>query len=106
MLLCNIHVVRCYNRPLSEVGHVKYMVYFVLNWFATFVYSLVHLMSLMSLTGCTSLASPLLLSRITKTYLYNFDPLKPYFYIVKLGFTEVYIIFHISAQKTEIMGTR
>ena len=36
---------------------------------------------------------------ITKTYLYNFDPLKPYFYIVKLGFTGVYIIFLISAQK-------
>ena len=31
--------------------------------------------------------------------LYNFDPLKPHFYIVKLGFTEVYIIFLISAQK-------
>ena len=37
--------------------------------------------------------------RITKTYLYNFDPLKPHFYIVKLGFTGVYIIFLISAQK-------
>ena len=36
---------------------------------------------------------------ITKTYLYNFDPLKPNFYIVKLGFTGVYIIFLISAQK-------
>ena len=35
---------------------------------------------------------------ITKTYLYNFDPLKPHFYIVKLGFTGVYIIFVISAQ--------
>ena len=35
---------------------------------------------------------------ITKTCLYNFDPLKPHFYIVKLGFTEVYIIFLISAQ--------
>ena len=29
---------------------------------------------------------------ITKTRLYNFDPLKPHFYIVKLGFTGVYII--------------
>ena len=29
---------------------------------------------------------------ITKTYLYNVDPLKPHFYIVKLGFTGVYII--------------
>ena len=37
--------------------------------------------------------------RITKTYLYNFDPLKPHFHIVKLGFTGVYIIFLISAQK-------
>ena len=36
---------------------------------------------------------------ITKTYLYNFDPLKPHFYTVKLGFTRVYIIFLISAQK-------
>ena len=36
---------------------------------------------------------------ITKTYLYNFDPLKPHFYIEKLGFTGVYIIFLISAQK-------
>ena len=36
---------------------------------------------------------------ITKTYLYNFDTLKPHFYIVKLGFTGIYIIFLISAQK-------
>ena len=38
---------------------------------------------------------------ITKTYLYNFDPLKPHFYIVKLGFTGVYIIFLISAQNVD-----
>ena len=31
-----------------------------------------------------------------KTYLYNFDSLKPHFYIVKLGFTGIYIIFLIS----------
>ena len=36
---------------------------------------------------------------IRKTYLYNFDPLKPHFYIVKLGFIGLYIIFLISAQK-------
>ena len=36
---------------------------------------------------------------ITKACLYNFDPLKPLFYIVKLGFTGLYIIFLISAQK-------
>ena len=40
---------------------------------------------------------------ITKTYLYNFDPLKPDFYIVKLGFTGVYIIFLISAQNIYII---
>ena len=34
---------------------------------------------------------------ITKTRLYNIDPLKPHFYIVKLGFTGVYIIFLISS---------
>ena len=36
---------------------------------------------------------------LSKTYLYNFDPLKPHFNIVKLRFTGVYIIFLISAQK-------
>ena len=41
------------------------------------------------------------LCRITKTSLYNFDPLKPHFYIVKLGFTGVYIIFLISAQNID-----
>ena len=36
---------------------------------------------------------------IKKTCLFNFDPLKRHFYIVKLGFTGVYIIFLVSAQK-------
>ena len=40
---------------------------------------------------------------ITKTCLYNFDPLKSHFYIVKLGFTGVYIIFLISAQKNRFL---
>ena len=39
------------------------------------------------------------LSDITKTYQYNFDTLKPHFYIVKLDFTGVNLIFLISAQK-------
>ena len=42
-----------------------------------------------------------IMESITKTYLYNFDPLKPNFYIVKLGFTGVYIILLISAQKID-----
>ena len=32
---------------------------------------------------------------ITTTRLYNFDPFKPHFCIVKLGFTEVHILFLI-----------
>ena len=42
---------------------------------------------------------------ITKTCLYNFDPIKPHFYIVKLGFTGVYIIFFYFCSKTQIVGT-
>ena len=38
---------------------------------------------------------------ITKRCLYNIDHLIPYFYIVKLGFTGVNIIFHISAQNVD-----
>ena len=36
---------------------------------------------------------------ITKTCLYDTGPLKPHFYIVKLGYTGVYVIFLISASK-------
>ena len=42
---------------------------------------------------------------ITKTYLYNFDPLKPHFYIVKLGFTGVYIIFLFLLKNIEAVLT-
>ena len=38
---------------------------------------------------------------ITKTYLYNVDPLKPHFYIVKLGFTGVLINFLIFAENKD-----
>ena len=38
---------------------------------------------------------------ITKTRLYNFDPLKPHIYIAKLGFTGVNIIFLISVQNID-----
>ena len=43
----------------------------------------------------------LLIVRITKTCLYNFDPLKPHFYIVALGFTGVYNIFLLSAENID-----
>ena len=42
---------------------------------------------------------------ITKTYLYNFDPLKPHFYIVKLGFTGVYIFFLFLLKNIDCGGT-
>ena len=38
---------------------------------------------------------------ITKACLYNFDPLIPHFYIVKLGFIGVDNIFLISAKKID-----
>ena len=38
---------------------------------------------------------------ITKTCLYNFDPLKPHFYIVKLGFTGAYNIFLFSGKNID-----
>ena len=38
---------------------------------------------------------------ITKTCLYNFDPIRPHFYIVKLGLTGMYIIFLISTQNID-----
>ena len=41
---------------------------------------------------------------ITKTRLYNVDPLKPHFYIVKLGFTGVYIIFLFLLKNIECRG--
>ena len=45
------------------------------------------------ISACASMQS------ITKICLYNFYPIKPYFYLVNLGFTGVYMILLISAQK-------
>ena len=42
---------------------------------------------------------------ITKTCLYNFDPLKPHFYMVKLGFTGVYIILLFLLKNTDAVLT-
>ena len=36
---------------------------------------------------------------IMKTCLYNFDPRKPHFYTINLGFTGAYIIFLVCTQK-------
>ena len=43
----------------------------------------------------------ILYENIAKTSLYNFDPREPHFYIAKLGFTRINIIFLISAQNID-----
>ena len=40
---------------------------------------------------------------LSKRRLYNFEPLKPHFYIVKLRFTGVYIIFRISSHRLWVL---
>ena len=50
---------------------------------------------------CLWLLSEFFRPTIMKTCLYNFDPLKPHFYKVKLGITGVYIIFLISAKNID-----
>ena len=66
-----------------------------MNWFyrSAFVFLLFAIAHRLKINKCSFLLS------ITKTRLYNFDSLKPHFYIVKLGFTGVCIIFLIFAQK-------
>ena len=56
--------------------------------------------SIISSFTCSSQKSNIF---ITKTWLpvYNFDPFQPHFYMVKLGFTWVFIIFLISAQNID-----
>ena len=60
---------------------------------------MLHLFCRCMFVICSSFGALRRLCFIMKTCLYNFDPLKPHFYLVKLGFTGVYIIFLISAQK-------
>ena len=55
------------------------------------------------MVGGFSLDNPVF--SIQKKCLWNFDPLKPHFYIEKMGFAGVYIIFLISAIKHKL-GTR
>ena len=58
--------------------------------------------------GCPQGIYPSVLTVLRQWFwccLYNFDPHKPHFYIVKLGFTGVYIIFLISAKKHRLVLT-
>ena len=49
--------------------------------------------SRLKLVKLNSIASTTAEVSITKTHLYNFESLKSHFYIVKLRFTGVYLIF-------------
>ena len=60
---------------------------FVLTFFFFIDFKLLHVILHNNIMKISEI-----LNNITKTYLYNFDPLEPHFYIVKLGFTGVHII--------------
>ena len=82
---------QCRFKEIKEMFHICYFVcvcffyfFFIFYFFLFFFFGLFY---------------QKLLKFIMKTCLYNFDRLKLHFYIVKLGFTGVYIIFLISAQK-------
>ena len=62
----------------------------------------VHIICLIMNIQPVMLIILIVLMSITKTRLYNFNPLKPHFYIVELGFTGVYIIFLISAEEHKL----
>ena len=72
-----------------------YYSFYFISYFYLFIFVLTYISDSLHLSQSTYLAA----AAITKTCLYNSDPLKPHLYIVKLGFTWVYIIFLISAQK-------
>ena len=87
-----------YNIPLKSgienYGHF---------WWSNHLYT-VHIICFSVFTAFTSKDLKMylrLIRSIRKTYLYYFDPLKPHVYIVKVGFTGVYIIFLISAQNID-----
>ena len=73
--------------------------YFVFGFKSTDKFCLAKAMSVETITEMRDLDKPYI---ITKTCLYNVDSLKPHFYIVKLGFTGLYIIFLISVQKRRL----
>ena len=76
----------------SCLTHFALWIY-IISWsYTPYNWALVHMAFLLK-TCVVCLVKKVRI--ITKTRLYNFDPLKPHFYIVKQGFTGVYIIFLI-----------
>ena len=70
-----------------------------LQHFAHFAFRLFSVWALFAYAWVASMRAVCVCLHITKTFLYNTDPLKPPVYIVQLGLTMVYIIFLIFAQK-------
>ena len=66
-----------------------------------YVYKIFHAYKICIIVSFYILLFYSIASCITKPCLYNFDPLKPHFYIAKLGFAGVCIIFLISAQNID-----
>ena len=55
---------------------------------------------------CPKISPSIFYYLIMKTYLYNFDPIKPHFYIVKLRFIGVFILFSYFCSKAYIVSIR
>ena len=96
LLLCCLiaaYKVLCYTLPLAFLKSMKLR--FRFNWFCRYFSQRIRKLNICPVVLPSA---PL----IRKTRLYNSDPQKPHFYIVKLGFTGVYIIFLLSRNMKNI----
>ena len=78
-----------------------YLCLCIITWIVSVFVVFVVIVAFMFLFVWAFVGVCMIQTDITKTYLNYFDPLKLHFYIVKLGFTGVYIIFLISAQNID-----
>ena len=93
------------RRVRLKIVWIKYMYLFLLSWISSVTFQQTQHVATTSfrcrrdvettLLLCFVLAASLLSQFITKTYLYNFDPLKPHFYIAKLGCLQGYTLFFL-----------
>ena len=77
----------CFIPPYTPLLYSKTGVYRGLHYFRIFALKHIRVPTIFVLGGC------IIDGRIRITCLYVLYPLTPHFYIVKLGFTGVYIIF-------------
>ena len=88
LVLCEVEVFE------GNTNYYYYYYYYFFFFFFFFFFLILYI-----LYHCTITNADYLSFCITKTRLNNFDPFKPHFYTLKRGFTGVYIIFLISAQR-------